>query len=351
MTYFSCSFCFNKFRTKKNLDSHVALCKEYHRIQTEESPQENLPHPKILYKMLKDLIVNQRNLEREVLFLKNKLNIQERKDIILWLNETTNKQLTIHENIKMGFSKWISMFSINQSHLEKVFQGNIIDGIQSVLSEKINDATNERVGEHQTLTAYEGKISSSLPIRAFSQKTNVIYIYDMVKNKDISERSVGELQTSRGWDPQNTIRENIVDSTNPSKPNEHLHRSEADAHAKDNEDVLSREPCSNPLIKLKSKGNMTAWSWRILKNDDLEKVIESIRKKILLEFTKWQIENRELIESSDEMKENEIEYMLKFNCIKITIEKRVEIIKKWLYDTMKENKVLTSIEFKDFTDT
>jgi hypothetical protein len=282
--------------------------------------------------MLKDLIVNQRNLEREVLFLKNKLNVQERKDIILWLNETTNKQFAIHDNIKMGFSKWISIFSINQSHLEKVFQGNIIDGIQSVLSDKFENRRTfkEREAIEYSPECNEGEFRDfqelakendsskpispeELPIRAFSQKANVIYIYDTVKSKDSSDRTTGN------GEPQD---------------------------ANSNESILSGEPSSNPLIKLKNKGNMTAWSWRILKNEDLEKIIESIRRKLLLDFTKWQTENRELIESSDEMKENEIEYMLKFNCIKITLEKRIEIIKKWLYDTIKENKVLTSIEFQ-----
>ena len=45
------------------------------------------------------------------------------------------------------------------------------------------------------------------------------------------------------------------------------------------------------------------------------------------------------------MKENEINYMLTFNCINISLEKRLENIKKWIYNTIKENNVVGCVEF------
>lgn len=274
MSYNSCPYCFTKYKLKKNLNSHVALCKEYHRIQTSDPENESLPPPKMIYRMLKDLIINQQNLEKEVLFLKNKLNLQQKKDIILWLNETTNKELVIHENIKMGFSKWASIFTIQQIHLKSVFEGGIIEGIQTILLEKIQD--------------------SSLPIRAFSQKPNYLYIYDIVP--------------ASGGGAAPVFDKSINEDKN---------------HA----------------------GKMTAWTWRTAKNEDIESFIENIRRKLLLEFTKWQMENRHFIDSSDEMKEKEVTYMLTFNCIHITLEKRIDVIKKWLYNTIKENHLVSSVDF------
>lgn len=294
MSYNSCPYCFNKYKLKKNLNSHVALCKEYHRIQTDDSSNESLPPPKMLYRMLKDLIINQQNLEKEVLFLKNKLSVQQKKDIILWLNETTNRQLTIHENIKMGFSKWSSIFTIQQKHLKSVFDGGIIDGIQSVLLDKINS-----FGEREP---------KDIPIRAFLQKPGHLYIYDI----NISTREV--------TGQKNEIFSIIL-------PHRDI-------------DTTGELP-----EKVQNKGNMTAWSWRVAKNEDIEIIIENIRRKLLFEFTKWQTENRHLIDSSDEMKENEINYMLTFNCINISLEKRLENIKKWIYNTIKENSVVGCVEF------
>lgn len=379
MSYYSCPYCFNKYKLKKNLNSHVALCKEYHRIQTDESPNESLPSPKILYRMLKDLIINQQNLEKEVLFLKNKLNIQQKKDIILWLNETTNRQLTIHENIKMGFSKWSSIFTIQQKHLKSVFEGGITDGIQSVLLDKINS-----FGEREP---------KDIPIRAFSQKPGHLYIYDInistegvtgtkkdffgmhlpsritenkssstlisekpikckknIKQKTKKEEKVNVMSGEITEVNNNFYREQPEVSINPP-PQSTENGDYSTVNLRDSpEQSLEKDPfaitCEDKHDEsLKNKGNMTAWSWRVAKNEDIERVIENIRRKLLFEFTKWQSENRHLIDSSDEMKENEINYMLTFNCINISLEKRLEIIKKWIYNTIKENNVVGCVEF------
>jgi hypothetical protein len=347
MSYYSCQYCFTKYKLKKNLNSHVALCKEYHRIQTEDPSNESLPQPKMLYRMLKDLIINQQKLENEVLLLKNKLNIQQKKDVILWLNETTNKQMTIHENIKMGFSKWGSLFTIQQSHLNSVFEGGITDGIQSVLLDKI------KIGN-------EGESrETSLPIRAFSQKPNHLYIYDIVKqtkknnSKILSEQPVINSFSGGAAETKDEFIETKLTDLAEAQPKPNLNFSERSVE-KCREigtypSVLrTSEDVPNWFSSDKSKGgsvNMTAWSWRLAINEDIEIIIENIRRKLLLEFTKWQNENRHIIDSSDEMKEREINYMLIFNCINISLEKRLEIIKKWLYNTIKENHVISSVEF------
>jgi hypothetical protein len=263
----------------------MALCKEIYRIQTEDSSHENLPNPKILYRMLKDLIVNQRDMKKEIDSLKSKLNAQQKKNIISWLNEVTHKQSRLHENIQMGFSKWASNFSINSKNVSEVFEGDIIEGIKSVLIDKISCSSNDK------------KILTVLPIRAFSQKPNHLYIYDTVK--------------CTSTDDTETF------------PN-------------DEKSLMS---------EFKSKGKMTAWTWKNATNEDIEKMIEPIRRKLLMEFTQWQIKNRELIDSSDEMKEKEIEYILGFNSVRISLEKRIETIKKWMYNYIKDEQDFSSIDF------
>lgn len=71
--------------------------------------------------------------------------------------------------------------------------------------------------------------------------------------------------------------------------------------------------------------------WRKMIKSDFEKLLNFISQQFLLEFIKWQTQNKELIESSEKMKDNEINYMIKINCTFSSMDKRIELFKKWLF--------------------
>jgi Holliday junction resolvase len=83
--------------------------------------------------------------------------------------------------------------------------------------------------------------------------------------------------------------------------------------------------------------------WRTMENEDIKKMIQFINKCFLKIFVKWQKENETMISQSEILKDQEINYMIKINGSKISMEKRILDIKKWLYNILEEN-----IEFYDF---
>ena len=71
--------------------------------------------------------------------------------------------------------------------------------------------------------------------------------------------------------------------------------------------------------------------WTVIPNDYIEKMVSHISFKILAEFLVWQDENRTKIKKSENMQNDEINYMTKINGYGTTIEKRSIEIKKWLF--------------------
>jgi hypothetical protein len=71
--------------------------------------------------------------------------------------------------------------------------------------------------------------------------------------------------------------------------------------------------------------------WRKMIKPDFEKLLTHISEQFLLEFIKWQSYNKESIDSSDKLKEDEIHYMMKINCTFSSMDKRIDVFKKWLF--------------------
>ena len=80
--------------------------------------------------------------------------------------------------------------------------------------------------------------------------------------------------------------------------------------------------------------NETKLEWMIMKNEILEKIISNISRNFLKEFLKWQAINKDAIEMNDNLKELELQYMMKINGSKVSNEKRCTEIKKWLYSKL-----------------
>jgi len=79
-------------------------------------------------------------------------------------------------------------------------------------------------------------------------------------------------------------------------------------------------------------------SWRIATGEDLDRWMDRLSHRFLQEFIKWQLENADLINSSESEKEKNLEYMQKINGVgKQSEDRRKSEIKKWLYVQLEKN--------------
>jgi len=226
---------------------------------------EEIPKAQVLYRIMKDLLSRTEYLENEVNVLKQKLNVQQKKSILFWLNERISMQHSVSDKIKRGFSFWYNSFVITFAHLEIVFKYSLNDAIKHVLTENIVN-------------------KNEIPICSFSQKQNTLYVYDKVENE-------------------------------------------------------------NKNMDEKKQQGMCSWSWKILKNNEFQNMIEHIHGILEGKYIIWQKENIELIMRDDDKREMNIEYMIKVTGTTVSMEKRCEILKKWLFEKVEEKCGVSTIDF------
>jgi hypothetical protein len=138
-------------------------------IRAKEKEKEK--HPKIdveseesMRNMIQKLFKKVEKLSAEVEYLKQNQNIKRRKRISEILNE---------RNCTVEWKDWIKKITISEEDLEKVLKGNIIIGIKYVLENIISIRPIQEI-----------------PVAAFIQKENNIYIYSsgkwqLAKKQDI----------------------------------------------------------------------------------------------------------------------------------------------------------------------
>jgi hypothetical protein len=65
--------------------------------------------------------------------------------------------------------------------------------------------------------------------------------------------------------------------------------------------------------------------------------VKHLEKQFLKKFIQWSSENREMLASSEDMRNREVLYMTKMICTEAKIEKITTELKKWLYSTLVED--------------
>ncbi len=243
-----CEYCSYIFTKKENYVKHktsgkciLGFIDKTANVNNTNIPDcGNIISNKELMNTIRNLAIRVAKLEKDNASLKNTLQIRQKKQIIELLN--TPKFVP-----NMLFSEWSTTIPVNQTILLTVFEYDLTEGIKTSILSVIVSAELQK-----------------LPIQAFSQKPNTIYIYN---NK----------------------------TTNESKQ-----------------------------------------EWMIMKNEVLEKAVSSISRNFLKEFLKWQAINKEKIDSNDNLKDVELQYMMKINGNKVSNEKRTAEIKKWLYSKLSQ---------------
>jgi len=156
-TSYHCDFCNRNFYFKELFDKHEAPCKYIYKSRREKRYEseliETLPNPQETYKLIQEMMHKIQSLEEDVLRLKNNSNCHARKNVanILSYGPTLNKL----------FSSWIHDFSVNDIHLEKVFNFDLTEGMIMCLNDRFKD---------------EGGCVN-VPLRCLKEQPNSLYVY------------------------------------------------------------------------------------------------------------------------------------------------------------------------------
>jgi hypothetical protein len=157
---YNCIYCDRYFHFKDLFDRHRPTCEYFYRSKRERIHSmeaiEALPSQQDLFRLVQHLTNTVRQLEGDMVKLKDQVNIRVKKSILHKLSQQGPPTC--------DFFVWIKTFPVKIQHLEEVFQplNGLIDGIKLCVSDRI---------------ASEGILN--VPIRSYQEKPGILYIYSI----------------------------------------------------------------------------------------------------------------------------------------------------------------------------
>jgi hypothetical protein len=159
---YSCDTCDKKYTQKSSLQKHIVLCgfitktKREKQIQKEED--SDIPTYFQLVNIVQELSIKYNKLENQLTEMQKWVEKKKKKiNVISWLN--------INMEPRIYFQDWIKTFVIKEEHFRFLMENTIIDCFQNILE------------EHLTIRETESNLETVYPIKCFSQKNNLFYIY------------------------------------------------------------------------------------------------------------------------------------------------------------------------------
>lgn len=171
-----CNYCEKSYSKKVPYDKHFIICEILHKSkkqQAEASAPTDTDVPSIakMYVIIQELAYKNFKLEQEMAEIKKWVNKTKQKiNIIDWLNTNSTSAQT--------YQSWLSNISINEQHVTYLMDNNFTQLITNILHENLD------ISSHDI---------SKLPIRCFSQKQHVFYVY----TNDIDTETIGWLKLTR----------------------------------------------------------------------------------------------------------------------------------------------------------
>jgi hypothetical protein len=222
-----CSICNKKFTRLTALRRHRGICEllnQSNRCQKADLEEiADLPPINELWSIVKTLVQENIKLKKDMEKIKNWVHTKKKKiNIINWLNENKKPVLT--------FQKWKLKINIYDSDLNLIFDNGFITGIVYILERNLI-------------------LTEELPIRAFQQKSNCLYIYEDKGNLLEKVPTKGEL--------------------------------------------LEKVPTKGRFAP--GVGGVSPPGWRILETDEFKELISYVNKNLLIYFKKWYNKNIKLI--------------------------------------------------------
>jgi hypothetical protein len=93
--------------------------------------------------------------------------------------------------------------------------------------------------------------------------------------------------------------------------------------------------------RVNNEGELEKSSWRVLSSDEFDRWIDRIMHKFLQVFVAWQLENMKRLNSNEEQKDKNLEYMQKINGNGQTDDRRKNELRKWFYETFKKEHTIS----------
>lgn len=160
---YTCTMCNKHCSTKSLLDQHQTFCIFIHTSSKEQSQSNiQIPSQEIMFQYIIHLTKKYEQLEQKISKIeKSTTNIRKKhiNDYIASLKEPT-----------LSYSQWLNKIEITQGHLDKLFSGDLKMCIKNVLEDVLHDG---------------------VPLLAFQQKQNIIYIFDtkwrIITNEEFSK--------------------------------------------------------------------------------------------------------------------------------------------------------------------
>ena len=164
---YTCESCHRGYQRKTYYNRHVLLCeimrKSVKERQLENEERADTPTVRALYEVILELANKMTAMERQIKELSKLADYKKRKiNILDWLNETRQPNETAIEDFLLGFKV------VEWKHLEHLFQHDYPSAVLQVLQEALP----------LNIDGGGGAI-----IKAFDQKTNVLFVYSKVEVK------------------------------------------------------------------------------------------------------------------------------------------------------------------------
>ena len=156
MSGFQCKYCFQKWQKRENMEKHAIMCGFWHKSsKIHEDDYDSTPTISELFKVVKEFAYKCDKLQKRVDQLENRQHTRQKKQILDYLQEHPASSSAID---------LFRTFSISRAHLEIVFEDDLSAGIKACIKTHLQGA--------------------SLPICAFTQKPNTLYVYDTILHND-----------------------------------------------------------------------------------------------------------------------------------------------------------------------
>ena len=260
---YKCVLCKKEYKLKSNYTKHTLFCETINKTQYEricENDTDKMPTMREMYSILLEVTAKYSQLEKKMEEMTKWTEIKKRKlNVIEWLNETNLSTISFN-------SLCSSNIVITRKHLNIIFNHNYINGCIEIIKDLLSFTD-----------------LNKLPLRAFNQKENTLFIATM----------------------DTVICEEEINNNKNNNNNNH----DKDSGIK----------------------------WEIMSEKIFIDFINNISKQLLTEFIKWQKENNDKIYNDDEFSNKYAVNLQKILGGNNTQEYNNLRIKKELYKHLKMN--------------
>lgn len=169
---YSCKHCGREYKIKSYYTRHITTCQILNKtgkeLRDDEEYLADTPKIRELYDIILEMNTQIKALQKKVRKLENTHQEKQRKiNVVEWL--------TTQDNPNIYWETWLDTIVFSKKHLEMVFHQDII----TALIDCLNDNKGEDKDDLQ-----------NVPMRAFEQKQNAIFVYCSVGWKQINTKDM-----------------------------------------------------------------------------------------------------------------------------------------------------------------